>query len=523
MSGTDWILAAAAALLFVVLALPLANCLVDDTYIHIQYARNLAETGQLAFNRGDPTYGATSPLWVFVLSVVYRLGGDLLVWCRALSWIFAIAVIVLLYRIVRGLTGRREAALSAALIMAAEAWFVRWTAVGMETSFAVFMVLAAYAASFRVMRSYARSALFGLLLFLAVLSRPEAMLLVPLALLVFAPRRDGSFPVRLAWAAVFAVCFGVWLIVITRHTGTSLPLTAGAKQGMPVFSAALFGRVLIPVKIMGVTLAVPWLVIVACIVIGIAAGGSIVRAFQPRREEANGTDRGAGAAADRRAGLLLGLLWVVALPVVYVLFDFQVLSRYLSPVSPMVVLLAVAGVTTLSGRSMRRRSGRSMALVVFTVLVVIQNAVLYGRFVVEPTREFSRGIREVLVPMGRWIAENTDPAAVVACPDIGAVGWTARRRVLDLGGLVTPEINHMRQTIDVERIITEGLYLAFEPDLLIDRSIEPVRFDGRTVKGVRFEVLMQGTVGNLGIRKPEPVVYALYRLVRAEHGEGEDR
>ena len=514
MSRSDWIRIFAGALLFAAVALPLGSCLVDDSYIHVQYARNLAEAGELSFNRGDPTYGATSPLWVAVLSIVCLVGGDPLIWCRVLSWLFAVATIALLYRVVLRVTGRRAAGFAATLIMAVEAWFVRWAAVGMETSFAVFMVLAVSAASFQAMRSCARSALFGLLLFLAVLSRPEAMLLVPLALIVFLAPRGRPPLARIVWIAVFALCFGAWLVVIKHHTGTYLPLTAGAKQGMPVLSTILFGRLLVPVKIMGATLAVPWMALGAGLLIGLVTERDLLSYFTAARREHPGTGGGVDDEAHHRAGMLLALLWVFALPVVYVLFDFQVLSRYLVPVAPVVVMLGVAGATGITDRFATRRGARELVLALLVVLVVVQNVLFYGLVIVAPTREFSRGIREVLVPMGEWLAGNTDEAAVVACPDIGAIGYTSRRRVLDLGGLVTPEINRMRRTIDVERIIAEGLYLDFQPDFLVDRSTAPARFDGRIIRGVRFSALMQGTVDNLGIRKPDPVVYTLYRLQR---------
>jgi hypothetical protein len=62
--------------LFAVLIMPLRKTLVDDTYIHLVYARNLAEAGEFSFNRGDPTYGATSPLWVGLLAAVHLLKFD---------------------------------------------------------------------------------------------------------------------------------------------------------------------------------------------------------------------------------------------------------------------------------------------------------------------------------------------------------------------------------------------------------------------------------------------------------------
>ena len=46
----------------------------DDAWIHQTYARNLAQTGQLAYLPGQPSAGSTSPAWSFLLSVGYLLG-----------------------------------------------------------------------------------------------------------------------------------------------------------------------------------------------------------------------------------------------------------------------------------------------------------------------------------------------------------------------------------------------------------------------------------------------------------------
>jgi hypothetical protein len=146
----------------------------------------------------------------------------------------------------------------------------------------------------------------------------------------------------------------------------------------------------------------------------------------------------------------------------------------------------------------------------------MQNVLFYRAVVVEPTREFSRGLEEVLGEMGRWLDGNAASDALVAAPDIGAIGYYSGREILDLGGLITPEINEMRQTIDVERIIEEGLYLRFEPDYLLDRSERPDRFAGKAIGGHRFVPVVRGEVGNLGIRKPETAFYVLYAIEKVD-------
>lgn len=501
MSYRPYYLLVAGFALFVILILPLRGTLVDDTYIHLVYARNLAETGELSFNRGDPTYGATSPLWVGLLAAIHFLGGDLIVWCRVLSWAFALCSIALVFRVAYQIGGDATTALATGLVLSAEAWFLRWSAVGMETSFAAFMVLLAFSVAFETCTSKRRSVLFGILLFLATLARPEAVLLVPLSLaalpLVHRGRKRGCF----VWLLVFIPLFVAWMILIKRHTGTFFPLTAGAKQGRPDFSAALLSRALVPAKILGSTLGLPCLAIVTGVLLGIRKGSPL--------SYFTGDERKGG-------GVLLMLLWIFGLPIMYVILDFQVLSRYLVPVIPAIVVLGLVSARRIATELFTGPRARRAALIAFAALVMAQNMVVYEIVVVPSTRGFSAGLRDVLAGMGTWLERNADRDAVVAAPDIGAIGYYSRRRVLDLGGLITPEINEMRQTIDVERIIEEGLYLRFEPDFLVDRSEQCDRFADRVIGGALFSPVMRGMVANLGIRKPSPTCYVLYRLERVE-------
>ncbi|MBU8923225.1 MAG: glycosyltransferase family 39 protein, partial [Bacteroidales bacterium] len=263
----DHIILSLCALLFLALIFPLRGSITDDTFIHMQYARNVAETGELSFNRGEPTYGATSPLWVFLLALVYRVGGDMAVWSRILSQFFGFASILLIYRFVKAIDGRAFVAGSAAVVMSAEAWLVRWSTVGMETSFSVFMTIAALLASLHVLRSQSRSVLFGLILFAAYLARPESLLLVPLAVISFAIFRGGEkSSSRFTWLAVYSVLITIWMIAIHDHTGTFFPLTAGAKQGHFGFSFDILKRLIVPAKILGATVGIPLVIIVVSMI-----------------------------------------------------------------------------------------------------------------------------------------------------------------------------------------------------------------------------------------------------------------
>jgi hypothetical protein len=45
-----------------------------------------------------------------------------------------------------------------------------------------------------------------------------------------------------------------------------------------------------------------------------------------------------------------------------------------------------------------------------------------------------------MVATAHWVARNTDQDALIAAHDIGALGYFAGRRLLDLAGLVSPEV-----------------------------------------------------------------------------------
>ncbi len=51
-----------------------------------------------------------------------------------------------------------------------------------------------------------------------------------------------------------------------------------------------------------------------------------------------------------------------------------------------------------------------------------------------------QNIEAMQVRIGRWVAVNTRPRARLAVNDIGAIAWESRREIVDLMGLVTPEI-----------------------------------------------------------------------------------
>jgi hypothetical protein len=119
----------------------------DDSYIHLDYARNLALYGELAFNHGTASAGTSSLGWDLLLAPTFWLGFDPLWWamllslvCQALAgWWFA----RLMLRLVEGSSMAEWTPTLAVLLFAGSGILLWYGTSGMETSlFLAFCLIA---------------------------------------------------------------------------------------------------------------------------------------------------------------------------------------------------------------------------------------------------------------------------------------------------------------------------------------------------------------------------------------------
>ena len=70
----------------------------DDSWIHLQFARNLAEGNGFAYNPGVPVAGSTAPLWTLLLAGVARVVGASLLMAKIVGITVALVAALLLRR-----------------------------------------------------------------------------------------------------------------------------------------------------------------------------------------------------------------------------------------------------------------------------------------------------------------------------------------------------------------------------------------------------------------------------------------
>ena len=433
----------------------------DDSWIHLHFARNLAEGAGFSYNPGRPVAGSTAPLWTLLLAAGGAVAGPSLATAKALGVGATLAAALLTRRAAAAFGAPPGVALVAAVGLL---WTgpIAWGALsGMEVSLAALLVAAALVAHAhdRLVWSAAWAAL-------AVLARPESLLLVPfLALARPLGRRRALVFAGLTGAAVVPmVLFSLWT------SGVPYPATAAAKVEGGLIG--WLGGLREPVAL--TWLLRPWSFVQEWIVWLWTTQWVLPLAILPGLVVA--WVRG-GRALGMPALALLAHPLGMALLAPYRGPAFQE-GRYSIHLLPLafVVLSVVAGtastpwtegglrkvrrgsdtpgqptpdrplpgrpspVQPLPGRPSSGPPVRCPAWIRIAVVAYLAAAVVtlvpassrYGWAV--------QNINAMQVHLGRWVDANLPKSARIAVNDIGAIAYFSRREVIDLMGLVTPEI-----------------------------------------------------------------------------------
>jgi hypothetical protein len=134
------------------------------------------------------------------------------------------------------------------------------------------------------------------------------------------------------------------------------------------------------------------------------------------------------------------LLWVLSYVTAYAIrlpVNYQH-GRYAIPVIPVVLVLGMEGmrgwVNPDAKSVFRRLSSRAwlMALPVLAVIFWWLGARAYAQDVAI--------IETEMVAASQWISSHTEADALIAAHDIGALGYFGERTLVDMAGLVSPEV-----------------------------------------------------------------------------------
>ncbi len=493
---------AVALALAALLMWPLRAYVTDDTFIHLQYAKHLAQGQGLVFNVGERVYGCTSPLWVTLIADGIALHLDGLLVAKAIGFLSTLASIFLFLQLTRRTLRVPLMRAAATVAWAGHAWMLRWSLSGMETPLAVALVLAGFVAFTEGTQWGSRPVRTGALWALAALTRPEAVFLLFLwgvFLIIDTDSRPGLR--RLLFGALPpVVIYGGWLLFARTFFGTFWPQTLSAKSAGAGDLAVQVENLWRQIQIMGATDGVMAALLVASLVFG-------MRRLWPAR-----------LLAQR----LLPWVWVFAVPALYLARGVPVLSRYLLPLMPVLAWLAWrtaelwwVGEAPDAGRV--RRAARYA--IVVALLSLGLNLTVYRLKVVPHVLEMTQTMQTSLLRWGAWLRANTPKDALVAVPDIGAIGYMSDRRVLDTAGLVTPRMVPLLERVPPNGVdarddaVAKLAFASFaRPGWLLERGPSAGELLSRSPYAAALVPLGSTEAPTLGIARPGYTVYTLYRV-----------
>jgi len=422
--------------------------IVDDTYIFLRYAENLANGNGLVFNPGERVEGYTSFLWVLLLGLFSRLGLDSASTAVFLGGLFGTLLILTFAHFGRAyIASDREPLLwIVALALAVNPSLVYWAWSGMDTAlFAFFFAL-------------------GLFVFMDQVTRPGTMFLSGSCFLGAALTRLDVLAVLPAYVVAIALCnrddrermwrkslsFAAPLCLLSIHFlwrywyyDSLLPNTFYAKVGVPRSELVRHGLIYAARFFFAFNLY----------------GGALVAVALTKKRAS-------------QAGLVVPLAVVVAWTA-YVIFvggDHFAMFRFFVPVLVPLAFLLLLEVESLTPATARPGWRRAATLVAIAAVLFFLNLSVYW-FHGGARARYEVQLANAWGNVGSWLKAHVPSGSTIACVPVGAIPYFSGLETYDLLGLTDRTIARSGKTylpgaVGHQKYDTDYI-LARRPDYII--------------------------------------------------------
>jgi len=402
----------------------------DDAWIHQVYGRNLALTGLFAFVPGVPSAASTAPLYTVLLAVGYWLHVPFYIWTYMLGAVGLAFTAILAERLTwRLFPEKPQLGLYAGLACVC-AWHLVWvSAASMETILLIALSLGVIALAWLPKPGPRAGLAMGLLGGVALAMRPEGALVLAcaggFALLAELAVAKREWRRVIGWSVATAVGFALalapYFALNYSLNKTLFPNTSAAKQAELAFVYLwpIWTRIQ---EVVTPLIAGPQTFLLPGFVYALWLLGKRIRADHTAIR----------LVALPVASLAILLLYAWQLPV-----PFQH-GRYSIPALAPILILGAAGTGLLTARRARNVTVRSAYSALR--IIVVSGFAVFLVIGITVYNEDKRLINTQMVDSARWITQHIPLNELLATHDIGAIGYFAPRPLLDLAGLVSPEI-----------------------------------------------------------------------------------
>jgi arabinofuranosyltransferase len=400
------------AILSIIYGLIYSRFTQGDAYITYRYARNIAEGIGFVYNHGESVLGTTTPFYTLLLAAM-----ALLTKLDVANISFMVCIFSLwmgsgfLYEL--GKTQTKVFGLTVALLYITCPFLPQF--MGMESFFLLFLFIFAVWVYERK-KLLLSSTICGML----ILVRYEMAILVIL-LCIFDFARKRRFPV---WIFPGLIPVLIWVIFAVITFGSPIPLSASAKlmASNTPFTLGLAGYIYSFIGRLSL-----WLIVIAFFFIGLFS------TFSTRKFHAS----------YFLIAIYAGVYFIVS-SLIAGSFPW-----YYAPLIPLMAIFSAIGTVFLSriphlinlndNPIAKQKTSRFLQICFATILITIQLVFWYKDAIAYRNQPFDHRFK-AFTQVSEWLNSHAKQGQSIAALEIGYIGYQTNMKIIDLYGLVTPEI-----------------------------------------------------------------------------------
>lgn len=433
----------------------------DDPWIHLTFARNLAEYGSFSYYKNEiVTAGSTSPIYTLILAAGFFITKNEMILSYVLGILFFALSAFVFYKLSGDLFDKENwLGISAVLLFVLDRWMNFISVTGMETTLFILLLIACF--YFYRKRN---GVMFGITLGLTFWTRPDAVAFIGAIIadyIIFlyfkkkSPKENEleTFTKQdlIKAGIAFGVLLAAYFAMNLSLSGSLLPNTYEAK--LTYYTPEYRPRSeFLKNEVWGYFTESSYVILIVPFIIGFIkiAGDSFKLKYNR---------------------FLLPVIFIIALVFIYwyKLPYAHRFGRYMMPIIPFYILVFVYGARIFSVYVYRFLKDKNLANGLNYIL--IGAAVLYSASSYYKTRELYAeqthhiSIRQVAA--AKWIKANTPEGSIIATHDVGAIAYYSDRKIVDVAGLINPEfikklLDKDFSTFMVEQMKKENVsYIAF--------------------------------------------------------------
>lgn len=430
----------------------------EDSYITYRYAQNLADGKGFVYNPGEEFLGTTAPFYTLILAFFGFLGLNIPFVGGILST-FSLGMTVLFIYLLTQKKGYPLVGLLCGLFVFLNPWFLQ--TFGSETYFQLLMIISAF--YFYDQKKYIPTVIFCALAFLV-----RADGIIP-AIIIFTDYiiNNRKFPVKAI--IFFVILCAPFFLFYYFYFNSFLPASLEAKQAQ--YASGLWRKFL------------PGTFYFAKLIL---RANSLLYFFIPLL-----LIGGILILLSRRIWVLIAS-WAVLHILGYTFLKVSFYHWYPIPLLFLLMLMSAFSIHLLLSVSHFFKENqirkwnikilnqdinlsiakfkdldlslkwtyRVLSFLVLSSIILVLSGGIRAYHITHRSLPFPK--LELYTKAGRWIAENIPPDASIAALEIGYLGYYAQRKVIDMVGLVTPEVSSHIRDGDLQWAIRK-----YQPDYFI--------------------------------------------------------